>query len=75
MSAKQRAKTLTPEEAVDLCFAKVLEYEKYEDTKQQKAQYRRKLREYRDEVMSVIAAATASMNGEDEASGRDGTDE
>lgn len=70
MSAK-RAKTLTPEEVIDLCFAKVLEYEKYENTKQQRAQYRRKLREYRNEVMSVIAAATASMNGEDDTSGRD----
>ena len=72
MSAKQRAKTLTPEEIVDLCFAKALEYERFEDTKQQKMQLKRKLREYREEMLNVIGAAD---NGEDEADGRTDTAE
>lgn len=74
MSAKQAGnaqRTLWPEEIVGLCFAKVSEYERYEDTKQQKAQFLRKLKEYREAVMSVINAANdADRDGKENADGR-----
>lgn len=55
-TAKDAGKqAFTPENIIDLCFTKVLEYERYENTIQQKAQFRRKLIEYRRDVMNYIA--------------------
>ena len=65
MSAKRKA-TFAPEEIVDLCFSKVAEYERYEDTRQQKAQFKRKLREYRNEVLSVISSEEGETDGRNE---------
>ena len=69
--AKEAAKpALTPGDIVDLCFTKVLEYERYECTRQQKAQFRRKLIEYRRDVMNFVNANT----GEGEIDNGDGND-
>jgi hypothetical protein len=73
MSAKRKA-AFAPEEIVELCFAKVLEYERYEDTRQQKAQFKRKLRAYRDEILSALNAGNVNEEGETDGGSTDTAD-
>ena len=64
MSSNGRNKSVSgvviDERVLDMVFSEVVKYEEYLRTPQEKAQYRRKLKEYRDNIRAKAKESEAS---------------